>query len=75
MSKTPSRQPLRELRKNRRLSLQAVADANRVNIGWLSRVERGLIQPRYDLVMRLAQYFGVRPELIVPPPKAGRRAA
>jgi transcriptional regulator with XRE-family HTH domain len=50
---------LREFRKERGLSLEAVSVLAGIDIATLSRVERGLQRPRPDTVVRLARGLGV----------------
>ena len=50
---------LREFRKERGLSLEAVSVLAGIDIATLSRVERGLQHPRPDTVVRLARGLGV----------------
>jgi transcriptional regulator with XRE-family HTH domain len=50
---------LREFRKERSLSLEAVSVLAGIDIATLSRVERGLQRPRPDTVVRLARGLGV----------------
>ena len=50
---------LRELRKERHLSLEAVAYLADIDVATISRVERGLTQPRRETVVRLARALGM----------------
>lgn len=50
---------LRELRKERGLSLEAVSVLAGVDIATLSRIERGIQSPRPDTVVRLAKGLGI----------------
>jgi transcriptional regulator with XRE-family HTH domain len=50
---------LRELRKERGLSLEAVSVLAGLDIATLSRIERGIQQPRPDTVVRLARGLGI----------------
>lgn len=49
---------LRVLRKSRGLTLDAVALMAGIDSATVSRIERGLTQPRPETVVRLAQVFG-----------------
>jgi transcriptional regulator with XRE-family HTH domain len=46
---------LRELRKDRGLTLEAVAYLAEIDIATVSRIERGLVTPRRRSVVRLAR--------------------
>lgn len=59
--------PLRQARRQRELTLQAVADAVGTDTGNLSRVERGLQIPSKDLAERLAKFFGITELQIIYP--------
>lgn len=50
---------LRELRQTRGLSLEAVGYLADLDIGTVSRIERGLVQPRKETVVRLARALGL----------------
>lgn len=50
---------LRELRRQRGLSLEALAVLAGMDIASLSRIERGLQQPRPETVVRLAKGLGI----------------
>jgi transcriptional regulator with XRE-family HTH domain len=50
---------LRELRRERQLSLEAVAYLAGVDIATISRIERGLIEPRPTTVVKLARGLGI----------------
>lgn len=50
---------LREVRKKERLSLEALAYLSGVDMGNLSRIERGLIQPRPTTVVKIARGLGM----------------
>ena len=50
---------LRELRKARGLSLDAVAVLADVDIATVSRIERGLVEPRRATIVKLARGLGV----------------
>ena len=51
---------LKELRKERGLTLEAVSVLAGVDIGTISRIERGLSEPRPETVVKLARGLGVR---------------
>lgn len=52
---------LRELRRERGLTLEAIAflAGDDVDIATISRIERGLVTPRPDTVVKLARALGV----------------
>ncbi len=50
---------LRTLRKERGLTLEAVAYLAGVDIATISRVERGIVTPHRATVVRMARAFGV----------------
>lgn len=50
---------LRELRRERGLTLEAVAYLGGVDIGTVSRIERGLVDPHPGTVVRLARGLGM----------------
>ena len=50
---------LRELRRQRGLSLEALAVLAGMDIASLSRIERGLQRPRPETVVRLAKGLGI----------------
>jgi transcriptional regulator with XRE-family HTH domain len=50
---------LRELRKQRGLTLEAVGYLADVDPATMSRIERGLVEPRRETVVRLARALGV----------------
>jgi transcriptional regulator with XRE-family HTH domain len=57
---TSSTPPLRTLREAKGLSLQQVADAAGVNIGHLSRIERGQTGLSVEVLARLAAVLELR---------------
>jgi transcriptional regulator with XRE-family HTH domain len=50
---------LRELRRSRGLSLEALGYLAGVDQATISRIERGLAEPRRDTVVRLARGLGI----------------
>ncbi len=56
---------LRQLRKDRRVTLAEVADATGVSVPMLSRMERGERLPSSDTLRALADYYRVSPHLLV----------
>ena len=50
---------LRELRKSRKLTQAMVADGVNCSVAAYSRYENGSRQPSLDMVMKLADFFGV----------------
>lgn len=57
---------LREIRKERRLSLEAVGYLAGVDAATISRIENGLVVPRPETVVRIAQALGVAVSRIAP---------
>jgi transcriptional regulator with XRE-family HTH domain len=58
---TPTRPPLRTVRKAQGLTLRQVADLSHINIGQLSRVERGQASLSIGALVRLASVLGMQP--------------
>lgn len=50
---------LRELRKQRGLTLEALAVLAGIDPGGVSKIERGLAQPRPETVVKLARALGI----------------
>jgi transcriptional regulator with XRE-family HTH domain len=50
---------LRQLRKERGLTLEAVAVLGDVDPATISRVERGLVQPQPETIVHLARALGI----------------
>ncbi len=50
---------LRELRHDRRLSLEAVGYLAGVDAATVSRIERGVVEPERETVVKLAQALGL----------------
>lgn len=50
---------MRDLRKQRRLTLRAVSVESRVSLGYLSEVERGIKEVSSELISVIAQALGV----------------
>lgn len=50
---------LRELRKERQLTLEALEVLAGVDIATISRIERGLSEPRPETVVKLARALGI----------------
>jgi transcriptional regulator with XRE-family HTH domain len=50
---------VRELRKERALSQEALAEAANLNRSYLSEIEQGLVNPTILVVFRLARAFGM----------------
>jgi transcriptional regulator with XRE-family HTH domain len=50
---------VRELRKERGMSQEALADAANVNRSYLSEIEQGIVSPTIVVVLRLAKAFDV----------------
>ena len=63
---------LREIRQARRLSLEAVAYLADLDAATISRIENGLVQPRPETVVRIAQALGVAVSRIAPTQDAVR---
>ncbi|MGV3723960.1 MAG: helix-turn-helix domain-containing protein [Actinomycetota bacterium] len=58
-------QILRELRAERQLSQEALADLARCHVNQISFLERGVNGPSLDLVFRLAEALGVPPSDLI----------
>jgi DNA-binding XRE family transcriptional regulator len=56
---------LRELRENQGVSQQSVADNCDLERGFISRLERGLVQPTLTTIFKLAEFFEMPPEDLV----------
>jgi len=52
---------VRTLRDDRRMTLDALADAAGVSASYLSEIERGLKRPSSDVVAKVAKAFGMSP--------------
>lgn len=63
---------LRERRKQRRLTLKAVADAVGTDPGNLSRIERGTQFPGRELARDLATFFDLPVERVLYPDQAAQ---
>ena len=50
---------LRDLRRQRGLSLEALGFLGEVDLSTISRIERGLVSPRKDTVVKLARGLGI----------------
>ncbi|MFO6382588.1 helix-turn-helix domain-containing protein, partial [Pseudomonas aeruginosa] len=50
---------VRELRKRKGITLQALADGIRRSVGFVSQVERGLSRPAVDDLVAISQVLGV----------------
>ena len=61
---------LREIRKARHLSLEAVAYLADCDAATISRIENGQVQPRRETVVRIAQALGVSVGRIAPSQEA-----
>lgn len=57
---------LREARKRRRLTQDALAALSGVEQATISRIEAGLAQPTWETAWRLSRALGVRPEVAFP---------
>lgn len=51
---------LKQLRKQRGLSMEAVGMLAGIDTATVSRIERGLVRPRPDTIVRLARGLGIR---------------
>ena len=63
---------LRQIRHARRLSLEAVGYLAGVDAATISRIENGLVVPRPETVVRIAQALGVAVSRIAPTQDAVR---
>jgi ribosome-binding protein aMBF1 (putative translation factor) len=58
-------QAVSELRAERGMSVSELAAAARTTSRRITRLEAGLIDPRYDLLVALVKAFDVRPSLLI----------
>jgi transcriptional regulator with XRE-family HTH domain len=58
--RTPELPPLRAVREAQGLTLEETARRANVNIGYLSRIERGLHRPSIDVLRRIAHVLELR---------------
>jgi transcriptional regulator with XRE-family HTH domain len=58
-------QAVSELRAERDMSVDDLAAATRTTSEHVKRLEAGLIDPRYDLLVALVKAFDVRPSLLI----------
>jgi transcriptional regulator with XRE-family HTH domain len=56
---------LRELRLEKGISQQELADNCDIERAYISRLERGLFQPSITIVFKISDYFGMKPAEIV----------
>ena len=56
---------VRELRKERGMSQEALADAASINRSYLSEIEQGIVSPTIVIVLRLAKAFDVPASALV----------
>jgi transcriptional regulator with XRE-family HTH domain len=56
---------LRELRRNRNLTLSELADRAGISLTYLSQIERGSRNPTLAIVVRLAQALDTTPDQLV----------
>lgn len=56
---------LQQLRKERDVSQQEVADNCDIERAYISRLERGLFQPSLTIIFKIAEYFDIRPSELV----------
>jgi transcriptional regulator with XRE-family HTH domain len=56
---------VRELRKERGMSQEVLAEAANVNRSYLSEIEQGIVSPTIVVVLRLAKAFGVPASALV----------
>jgi transcriptional regulator with XRE-family HTH domain len=57
------------------ISQEALADEASIDRSYMSRIERGMTWVGVEILVKLAAVLDVEPyELLVPPPKRGRRA-
>jgi transcriptional regulator with XRE-family HTH domain len=59
-------QALKASRKERKMAIQALSSASGVNIGNISKMERGLGLPRLDTAWKLADALGVKLDSLRP---------
>jgi transcriptional regulator with XRE-family HTH domain len=56
---------LQQLRKNKGVSQQVLADNCNIERAYISRLERGLFQPSITIVFKIADYFEMKPAELV----------
>ena len=59
MQAKPAANGLRQLRQERGLTLQAISVLSDITAAEVSMLERGLIQPRSDTIVKLARALGI----------------
>lgn len=55
---------LRDLRKAKAHTQEQLAEAVGCSTEYVSRVERGLVSPSFEMIVRLADALGVRPQAL-----------
>jgi len=56
---------LQNLREDREVSQQEVADHCGIERAYVSRLERGLLQPSLTTIFRIAEYFKISPAELI----------
>lgn len=64
---------LRQLRTEKEISQQELADNCDIERAYISRLERGLFQPSITIVFKIADYFGMKPAELIEKVDALRR--
>ena len=54
-------QKIKKLREAKKLSLSALAYRNSIEISTLSRIEKGLVDPKYSSLLGIAKALDVKP--------------
>lgn len=64
---------LRQLRTEKEISQQELADNCDIERAYISRLERGLFQPSITIVFKIADYFGMKPAELIEKVDAQRK--
>jgi transcriptional regulator with XRE-family HTH domain len=64
---------LLDLRTEKEVSQQEVADHCDIERAYISRLERGLFQPTITIIFKLADYFGISPAELIQKVDATRK--
>ena len=55
---------IKKLRKEKKLTLKDVAEATGLSIGYISQLERGVVEPSLASLRKVCEFFGVSPYLL-----------
>lgn len=64
---------MRQLRTEKEISQQELADNCDIERAYISRLERGLFQPSITIVFKIADYFGMKPAELIEKVDAQRK--